>query len=175
MYEQYFKEAYGRLQTIVAAARGLHPTDVVISYGFWQRDTVTSCGAGAGDAQNCPGLPWLCGLLVRQPPGHKIWWLTVPPTSWNGKVVESVSWGHHLHIPRRCYLPTDMVLDRGAVLRSMESDRAKLLRLWLGSNTTDLSPDAYHAFNRQLLARITPEQRNRTEPHWFQWLPPDDL
>lgn len=175
LYEQYFKEAYGRLETIVTAARGVHPTDIVISFGFWQRNTAISCGAAEGDGQDCPSLQWLCGVLIHKKPDHKVWWFTVPPSSWNGDAVDSVPWSHHLNIARRCYLPDDQVLDRGALLRSMESDREKLLELWLGSNTTDLSPDAYHAFNKQFLERLVPEQRNRTDASWFSWLPPDDI
>lgn len=174
VYEQYFKQAYGRLDTILGASKGLFATDIVVSFGAWQRFTDDTCGAGKGDAEDCPSLDWLCGEFKNQPAGVKIWWFTVPPVSWDGDVVNVIPFEHHLHIPRRCDLSSDHVLDRGALLRTMETDQEKLLQFWPGSNTTDMTPDAYHAFNRQFLGRLTPEQRNRTEPIWFKWLSADD-
>eukprot|EP00892_Ulva_mutabilis_P008726 jgi/Ulvmu1/6225/UM028_0083.1 len=174
LFEQYFQEEYGRLETILYAAKGLWPTDILVSYGYWQRKTDLKCGDGDGDAKHCTGFQFVCGELTRKEK-YKIWWLTVPPSSWQGIVVDVIPWQHHLHVGRRCYLPEQQVLDRGSLLRSMETEKDKLLGLWDGENTHKLRVDAYHAFNRQFLDRITPVGRNVTEPQWFDWLKPDDL
>lgn len=174
-FEQYFQEEFGRLETILFAATALRPTDIVISYGKWQRKTDVTCGEGNGDAKHCVGFQFLCGQLVRKDVNYKIWVLTVPPASWEGEIVDLVPVNHHLHLGRRCYLPDEQVLDRGGLLQSMESEKEKLLGLWVGQNSHKLSAEAYHAFNRQFLDRVTPLGRNLTEPLWFDWLRPDNL
>lgn len=169
-YEQYFREEYGRLQTILLSAEAVNPTDVLVSYGFWQRQTETSCGADDGDPKDCVGLQWMCWMLTRKNITYKIWWVTVTPYIWEEEVVDVIPWEHHLHVGRRCYLGDEQVLDRGKLLRYMESDKEKLAGLWAGKNTHSLGVDAYHAFNRQFLDRTTPVGKHATKPAWFKWL-----
>lgn len=129
----------------------MEPTDVIVNFGAWLRNTNSTCGASEGDTL-CPHIPWLCNYLKGEH-SFRTWWLTATPRVDDNMVVDQIPPSHHLNIPARCQLRPSQVLDRKVVIDILQPDPLRQNELWW--DVVHLHADANHGFNRQLVSRMT--------------------
>jgi hypothetical protein len=161
IYQQYFNNDYGKLETIVSASNDIGATDVLINFGVWLRDVnPQSCAWGQ---EGCPSIPWVCSIFNMQLP-YNLRWIGTTPMVRNGTVVEAIPRGHHLDIPRVCNLTDMQVLDRASVLFILRPKASERRSLFWDGDTPHFHAEANHAFNRLLVSTFPiPVQSTRKQ------------
>ena len=128
----------------------LQPTDLLLNFGVWMSSSDASCGDIEGDA--CTNIPEFCDFLLSEHP-FRLWWQTTTPSLFDDdKVFQTIPPGHHLELVSRCKIPDANVLDRSAVLETLEPDEALRCKLYWGG--AHMHADANHEFNRLFISRL---------------------
>lgn len=160
VYLQYLTEAFQPLTAVLATADSYEPTDVIISFGEELKQTDTQCGMTPENTESCPYLPWFCWYLKADHHPFRVWWMPAMPTSVDGQIVDNW-YTSHLNLYHRCVLDASQVIDRRAVIRTLQPNETLRKDLW--SSTIHLDANTNHAFNWQLLRRLD-ERSNVTLP-----------
>lgn len=156
-YSQYFDEGINRLRTTVCTADNLEPTDVVLNFGavFEDLPRNTDCGTiwsdGSVSKSLCPFMKGICTHFSQKHP-YNLYWQSTTPRLQDKSLSDPMGSGHSLNAFTACELDEGRVLDTYEMIRKLGSSDKQKAELYTGENA--LVPDAYHAFNWNLVRRM---------------------
>jgi hypothetical protein len=176
-YTQYFDEDIGRLKQTVVAVDNFLPTDAVMNFGavFSNEPRNTNCGNkwsdGSKSVSRCPYMKGVCNHFNATHPYNLFWQSTTPrlDSKQAHSLDLSMGTGHNLNPISACSLPAERVLDTYAILRKVARREKGIADLYTAKNS--LLPEAYHAFNWNLVRRLSELEAVEPVANGNSWTP----